>query len=85
MQHQLIFAVFFSLSVMSIAGCGGAVEHEHSRYLSPETTAEHTRTRIHITSHDRTDRSYEVSAQPIHIHVHPEGSEVCIEITSERR
>jgi predicted component of type VI protein secretion system len=83
MLHQITLAGFICLSVMGIAGCGGSVEHEHSSYSSPETTAEHTRTRIHVTSNDRTNGSYRVADQPVHIHVHPGGADVCIEITDE--
>ena len=56
MQHQVILVGFVSLSVMVAAGCGSSVEHEHSSYSSPDTKAEHTGTRIHVTSGDMKPR-----------------------------
>lgn len=83
MQHQIMFVGFISLPVMVVAGCGSSVEHEHSSYSSPDTNAEHTRTRIHVTSGDRSSRNYDASDRPLHIHIHPGGSDMRVEI--ERR
>ena len=70
------------VTVVTITGCGGGVEHES--YEPPHFSGQ--RTRIHVKSHGDQSTSYRfVDGQSINLHVHTSGGQsACIEITTGR-